>query len=432
MAQRPLPAGARRAITFALGLSALLSWTLSAQAIDRTAELSPWRISGYGTLSYSADDRGDLAAIRDISQRPVDYQKTGPSWRLDSRLGVQLTYRFTPQVEGVIQAVARDQLSNSIGNSIDLAYLDFQLNPGNTLRLGRIGYGPFLMSDHRNLGYAYPWVRPPREFYSWIPIYSFDGGELSHDIFHGDARWRLRAQFGRSGFDIPMGRENFDFKVDNLWSLSVSHQAGPWRFKTGISGFRSIVEAAPLAGLHTGLDQLAALAIPGISHEAATLRREISFKGARIRYYTLGAAYDDGRWIAQAELGYSDSSRTIAPSSRTAYMAIGRRFGDLTPYLLLSASRPDKSKLGAEHDWAVINQAGTQAVAYSVANSTRQDQETLSLGTRWDFDSRAALKLQWDHSRIHPQGYALWFRSPQTNARDSKVNLFTVSLDFVF
>lgn len=417
--------------------AALLLWSLSAAhqpalAEEAASTLSPWRLSGYGTVSYSGDDRSDLAAIRDFTQRPSQGQNTGATWRLDTRLGLQLAYRFAPEVEGVVQAVARDQINNSIGNSVDLAYLDFQLGANRAARLGRIGYAPFLMSDHRNLGYAYPWVRPPREFYSWIPIFSLDGGELSHDFFDGDSRWRLRAQFGRSGFDIPMGNETFAFKADRLWSLSLSQQTGPWRLQAGLSGFRSSAEAAPLAALYGGLEQLAALNLPGISAEAAQLRHETSFAGTRIRYYTLGAAYDDGSWLAQAELGYSETSTTIATASRSGYLAVGRRFGELMPYLVISASRPNKSPLAPASDWGTIGQAAFQSLAYSIVNSTRQDQETLSLGSRWDFDSRAALKLQWDHSHIHPQGYALWFRSPETNARTSTVNLYTVSLDFVF
>ncbi len=113
-------------------------------------------------------------------------------------------------------------------------------------------------------------------------------------------------------------------------------------------------------------------------------------------------------------------------------MALARRLGEFTPYAMLSLSRPDKSALAPINDWSGIGQAAFQQTAYFVTNSTRQDQETLSLGSRWDFHSQAALKLQWDHSRIHRQGYALWFRSLESNARSSSVNLFTVSLDFVF
>lgn len=425
-----MPDPARRRRLSALALAVLAAGV--AGAAENDSQLAPWRLSGYGTLSYSRDDRSDLAAIRDFTQRPANGQNTGATWRLDSRLGLQLAYRFAPQVEGVLQAVARDQINNSVGNSVDLAYLDFQLGANRAARLGRIGYAPFLMSDHRNLGYAYPWVRPPREFYSWIPIFSLDGGELSHDFFHDDGRWRLRAQFGRSGFDIPMGSDTFVFKADQLWSLALSHQRGPWRLQAGVSGFRSRDEASPLAALHDGLEQLAALNLPGISAEAAQLRRDTAFGGVRVRYYTLGAAYDDGSWLGQAELGYSKTSSAIATASRSGYLAVGRRFGDWLPYLLLSASRPDKSAPAPASDWATIGQAGFQTIAYSIANSTRQDQETLSLGSRWDFNSRAALKLQWDHSRIHPLGYALWFRSPETNSRASTVNLLTVSLDFVF
>ncbi len=412
---------------------ALLFGTGSAASAEQAeSDISPLRISGFGTLGYSWDDRKDLAAIRDFTQRPADGQNTGPSWRLDSRLGFQMAYRFSSRVEGVFQAVARDQITNKLSSAIDLAHVDFQLAPESSLRLGRIGYGPFLMSDHRNLGYAYPWVRPPREFYSWIPIFAFDGGELVQDFIFDDSRWRFRAQLGRSSFDIPMGNDTFDFKADQLWSLSLSHQVGAWQLKAGLSGFHSTKEASPLNQLHSGLEQIATLNIAGISNEAACLRQETSFKDVRIRYYTLGAAYDDGRWLLQGELGYSTTTNAIAPSSRTGYLALGRRLGDFTPFAMISASRPDKSALSPTNNWSAIGQADFQNTVYRVANSTRQDQETLSLGTRWDFNSRAALKMQWDHSRIHPQGYSLWFRSPESNLRTTDVNLFSVNLDFVF
>lgn len=425
------PSPARRRLA-ALLLGALAVTTQPALAEDAAPALEAWRISGFGTLGYSWDDRSDLAAIRDFTQRPQHGQNTGATWRLDSRLGLQFAYRFSPRVEGVVQAVVRDQVTDNFENSLDLAYLDFQLGADRAARLGRIGYALFLMSDHRNLGYAYPWVRPPREFYSWLPLFSLDGGELSQDFFDGDGRWRLRAQYGRSGFDIPMGEQTFALRADQLWSLSLSRQAGPWRLQAGLSGFRSADEAVPLSALHSGLDQLAGLKLPGVSAEAAQLRHDTSLGDVRIRYYTLGAAYDDGTWLGQAELGYSQTTTAITTASRNGYLAIGRRVGEFTPYLMFSASRPDKAAATPSSDWGAIGQREFQNLAYYVANSTRQDQETLSLGSRWDFDSRAALKLQWDHSRIHPLGYALWFRSLETNYRASTVNLFTVSLDFVF
>ena len=87
------------------------------------------RLSGFGTLGYAQDDRHDMAALRDISQKPKDGFETGPSWLLDSRLGVQLEYRISPSAELVGQAVLRDRVEPDFNNSIELAYLGLKPHP---------------------------------------------------------------------------------------------------------------------------------------------------------------------------------------------------------------------------------------------------------------------------------------------------------------
>jgi hypothetical protein len=421
-----------RLLAVATCLWVLLAGTAQSRAEDGGSEYSPLRFAGYGTLSRGWDDRGDLAAIRDFTQRPADGPATGPSWRMDSRLGMQLAYRFSPGMEGVIQALFRDQVAHDFSSAIELAYLEYQAHTDYKLRLGRIGYDTFLMSDHRNLGFAYPWVRPPRELYSWLPLFHLNGADLTYSTRQEDAHWRIRAQVGQSSYYIPMGNENFHFEIEPALSLTLQRESGPWRMKAGLSRLRSVKEATPLAQLHAGLEALAGAALPGISAEAAHLRQETSFRGTNIDYLTLGAAYDDGTWLGQAEVLKSRTSTVIETASLTGYAALGRRFGHFTPYAILSASRPDKNALKPAGDWGAIGQAGFQNVAYHTVNSTRQDQKTLSLGVRWDMDQRTALKLQLDHARIQPQGYVLWFRELATNPRASRVNLLTMSLDFIF
>ena len=233
---------------------------------------------------------------------------------------------------------------------------------------------------------------------------------------------------------MPIGQEDFEFQTDYLWSLSLGHEAGPWRLKAGWSAFRIAQEAAPLAALHSGLDAVAAAGLAGVSAEAAMLRRETAFADARIDYLTLGAAFDDGRWFAQAELGRSSSTATIAPQVDAGYLAIGRRFGTLSPFVMASASYPRRAIGQPQNNW---NPAGPTANAlrdgaYSAFNGTRVDQHTLTTGLRWDFHAQAAAKLQWDRVHVEPEGYALWFRSLDTNPRASRINLLTLSVDFVF
>jgi hypothetical protein len=396
------------------------------------------RLSGFGTLGYARDDRADLTPTRDISQLPkVDYE--AGSWKLDSRLGVQLEYGVSPAVDLVGQVVLRDHFKADLNSSTELAYAAIRPGGQFDLRVGRVNYDAFLMSDHRNVGYAYAWVRPPTEFYGWIPIFSVNGMDAAYhfraaDIFADDARWRIKAQAGSSTFSIPVaaGREGgYEFTTRNLASLSLTRQAAFWRVKAAHSRFTIGSEVPVFAPLHQGLDGVAAASIPGVSAEAADLRRHLSFDGARISYTTLGAAYDDGVWVAQGELGYTTASSAAVPHGRMAYVSGGRRFGDWMPFALLSTSRPGNGVRGPANDWGALN-AVLRDPALNIVNTTRIEQDTLSAGARWDFHHQAALKLQWDRSSIPFYGYGLWNRYQGNPNPSRRVDLYSVTLDFVF
>lgn len=399
-----------------------------------------FRLSGYGTIGYATDDRNNIAPIRDLTQRPHDGLATGATWKMDTRIGVQAEVRVSPEVELVSQFVLRDQASASVGRSFESAYVAWRPRAELDLRLGRLGYDAFLMSDTRNLGYAYAWVRPPTEFYGWIPIFSVNGVDAAYAGTHGDLHWRVKAQAGSSAVKVPMGSGGvgggiFDFKTNDLLSFTVSASSGPWRVKVGDSRFGIANESAPMSPLHAGLDRLAAGvagSFPAIAAEAADLRANLSMAGARVRYSTLGFGYDDGRWLAQAEFGHSTATRQVIPQSNSFYFRLGRRFGDWTPYFGGSTVRPGKEARAARSDWSVLGLASGQNQALFVVNSSRMDQRTISAGVRWDFHDQAALKLQWDRTRVEPAGYGLWYRPQAVDGVRSRINLLTVTLDFVF
>ncbi len=388
------------------------------------------RIGGFGTLGYAYDRRDNIAPARDIAQQPRDGFATRPGWRTDSRLGLQLEYRLTPGIDLVGQFVARDHFDADFDSVTELAYAAFRPHPQLDLRVGRINYDAFLMSDHRNVGYAYPWVRPPAEFYGWIPIFSVNGADLAFNADAGDARWRVKLQAGSARLAIPIG-EGYDFRAERLLGLSLTHETARWRLKAAYSRFTAGREVPALAPLHRGLEAVAGAGLPGVSAEAAELRRELAFENARITYATLGAAYDDGTWLAQAEIGRTTASADVVPHGRMAYASIGRRFGDWTPYLLVGTSRPGNDRRRAANDWGAFNAALREPALFTV-NTTRIAQDTASLGVRWDFHRQAALKLQWDHTRIKPSGYGLWWRDPAINERHTRVNLVSATVDFAF
>ncbi len=420
-------------------LFSLLTLAGSAAASDEPDASDALRLSGFGTLGYSVDDNDQAASIRDITQRPRHLAYTDESWRLDSRLGLQVDYRFTPSVRGAVQWVLRDQIADGLDDATEQAFLDWTPSSALDLRVGRIGLDGFMMSDHRNLGYAYDWVRPPQEFYGMLPIFYVDGADITYNWPVDDGRWRFRLQQGNNAFTLPFGDNSFRLKTRITLAASVVREFGPWRMKAAINRFDFNEDVPAFASIYAGLDQIAGLGLPGVSDEAAAVRRDLSYNNAHMLNINLGASYDDGVWTHQAELGYSDANHSlINPGELFAYLKVGRRFGNYTPFFMVRASHPLNDVKVARQDWSAATGLPTlntnlRDLAFHIANASRIEQESLAIGVRWDIHDNAALKLQWDHSRAHERGHNLWFADGAEGLRsDFSVNQWSINLDFVF
>ncbi len=392
-------------------------------------------VSGFGTLGYQADNRSDVATIRDLSQRPKDGYATGPTWRLDSRLGVQIESRPDPRVDLVVQGLAYDHYKANLNNTITLAYAALRPTVNWNIRLGRLGYDAFLMADYRNVGYAYPWVRPPTEFYGWIPIFSVDGADAAYHFSGSDGIWSLKAQGGKSQVWMPINGGiggGYHFKTDNLATLSASWQSASWRVKGAYSRFTSASDIPLLAPLQAGLAQVASANLPATSAQAADLLQHVSLEGARISYTTLGATYDDNTWLIQAEMGHTTATADIVPQGNMGYASLGRHFGAWMPFFTFSTYRPKSALNDTAYDLGATLNQGLRDPSVYMANSTRIDQHTLSVGVRWDFTPRAAFKVQLDTMRSHAPGCGLRSISPTLRTQDIHLNQLTATVDFIF
>lgn len=424
-----------RIIYSSISLFILISGGFIDPVPARGADIPVFRFSGYGTLGYTADDRSDLVPIRDFSQEPEDKYKTdSTTWRLDSRIGLQGLYRISSKWEALVQGVLRDQVEQNLNNILELGYIRFKAACEWEFRIGRFGYDVFLMSDTRNIGYANLWVRPPTEFYGWVPIYSVDGIDSLIQWDTDRAEWQFKFQLGRSKTDLPIGDDTYHLETDGLFSVTLSRHDGPFSLKAGYSQFSLQNRVQPFKQLHQGLTSVASATqhtFPDISAEALYLRQHIAFKDNTIRYLTLGAGYDNGRWVAQAEVSHTTSDTHIMPHGNMGYLSLGRRLGDWTPYILFSFFRPQNDIYQKKSDWSIIGPEPFHKQALYLINSIRTDQETYSAGVRWDFHNQAAFKIQWDHCRIKPY-YGLWYRSIDTACHTSHINLLTFCLEFIF
>ena len=205
------------------------------------------------------------------------------------------------------------------------------------------------------------------------------------------------------------------------------------------SGFRS--SWSPNATVDAGLAALRTLAgsgIPVVSGQARDLLAQSSPDDLRVHYLSLGLLYERGPWQIHAEI-----SRTTdvidAASSKSMYVSVGRRFGDLTLFTMAGRILPAKPAL-VSPAWGpaltplvgpvLAGQAQLLAdAAVGALNIARTDQRSLSVGTRWDVTPRTAFKLQFDRFFVGSTGAGLWNGN---NGSSGQANVVTATLDFIF
>jgi len=147
--------------------------------------------------------------------------------------------------------------------------------------------------------------------------------------------------------------------------------------------------------------------------------------------------YDPGRWFAMSEWGTTDSQSVLG--KRTAWYASGGyRIGKFTPYVTYARTKSDSNTSdpgltlsGLPPPLAGLA-AGLNAGLNASLGSLVPVQKTISVGGRWDVAKNAALKLQFDQTRLGAGSPGTLINTQPGFQPGGRVNVFSATIDFVF
>ena len=386
-----------------------------------------WSIKGFGTFSIAGTDTGDLGFHRSSTEAKVLTDSWGVT--TDSRLGLQVDVDINRSFHATVQWVARDHIGNFFEQNLDWAFLRWNINDTTNIRIGRLGADLFLLSDYRNVGYAYPWMRPPHEFYVGLAVYHFDGFDFNHQIYFDDDVLSLKFFAGYSFNQISSHPTGGVVDLGSpLVGGSIKFESGNWTTRAGYSYLRLISEVPNGQLLDAINNPLVNLGIPGINE----LSPYLSLKDTNVHYYSLGAAYDDGTWLAQAELSYIDTETTYFPDALSAYLSVGRRFSSVTLYTLFGISHSFQKEIYVPSPVFPSPQLEQlRQVVNRAVNKNGIDEKSISLGARWDVYPNIALKTQWSHYWLGANGTQFWLDS-SSKEKAVQVNVMSFGIDFIF
>ena len=177
-----------------------------------------FRFSGFATLGLTKGGDEDLGFHRDLDQEGL----YDGDWSVsaDSLLGVQMDVVVNDQFGGAVQ----------MENSVEWAFLRYRFNPDWTVRAGRIGFDLFLLSDYRNVGFAYLWTRPPVEFYAPLTFTSFDGADLTWSTYAAGGMFRAKISAGNTDSTLNILDNQVNFEVHDIMTAAFS-----WQIQSEIS-----------------------------------------------------------------------------------------------------------------------------------------------------------------------------------------------------
>jgi predicted porin len=156
----------------------------------------------------------------------------------------------------------------------------------------------------------------------------------------------------------------------------------------------------------------------------------------RLEVMAVGARYDPGDWFVMGELAQTDS-RTFFGDARGWYLTGGYRLGTVTPYVTLARVRVVSStsdaglSLGGLPPPVAAQAAALNAALNGLLESIAR-QKSVALGARWDFARNAALKVQYDWIDLDDGSSGVLVNTQPGFEPGGRVDVFSVSLDFVF
>jgi hypothetical protein len=393
----------------------------AAYAVAESPAVPVFSISGFGTFGmvHSSEHRADFTSTA-FKPNGAGYSHDW-SADVDSLIAAQLTADFTQNISAVAQVISEQNYDKTYRPHVEWANIKYDFTPDLSVRVGRTVLPSFLFSGTRKVGYTYPWVRPPLELYSQVPLTNNDGLDANYRQQFGELTNNAQIIYGSKDAKLPVG---VTIQSKHTWGISDTVDLGAFTAHISYQKFYVNVE---------------------LVNEIADAFRQFGPQGAAIadRYKTdyrpssftsLGASYDPGNWFVMSEGSWFSGPDAIA--DKTAwYISGGFRFDSFTPFIAYSQARAGKtSDPGLDVTTVPSSLVGLATSLNSVLNAllrSKTVENTISIGGRWDFMKNTDCKLQFDHSDIG-SGSTVFTNIQPGFKRGGTANVVSASIDFVF
>lgn len=402
-------------------------------------------LSGFGTLGVSKTTSDEVYFA--YPGQGGGATKTA-SFNPDSKIAVQGTYKFTPTLSATGQVMTKFDAEGQYEPKLEWAFAKWQAAPSLSFRAGRMG-GPFFMiSDFRDVGFANTPVRPNLDVYGQVPVSSFEGLDatyqtnlgsmtLTSTLWTGEAKNKYASALHSLGRNNPV--EASEVVLSNIVGLNLQGEFDnglSWRFGY-LRGKNTIKSptALKVIGYVEGSTGTEAEKLDAIGN-LDTDKAQASFTG-------FGITYDQDDIVLSAEYGRRGmENKGYIPATQAWYTLGGYRFGSVLPYVSVSRLLITNPNAAPIENLGLLVKIGSTALF----NTQKLNQDTKSVGVRWDARNGLAVKAQYDYVSIPKNSNGQFLVDDAATAalnkivsnkssfldKSKNISVLTLSVDFVF
>jgi hypothetical protein len=417
-------------------------------AAQAQAENIPVTLNGFASAGFiSGDLDHDFYSGTDVISK-------SSTFGADNTLGLQINASMNEQITLTGQLLAKGTI-DSYGLESHWAFIDYHPSNHLSLRVGRLVLPIMMSSEYIDVGYAYPWIRPPMEVYSGIPMTSYSGVDMLYTLEFDSFNLVLQPYIGSVPPSDGIGYQ-IDVESGVGFNTTLQFDAGSVRAHTmkvkNIAGtgdsFTFNMDANIVA---MGAD----LEYNNVVFLSEYMLKKFEFTGipgyseveGNAWYVTLG--YRMGKFLPHITYATADMDTNQAPALQVMMADLLAQNPALAAYLQsdpammqafmsdpatalqsLDTSNPAVQQLIASID---PNALAMLASAPDLANMLLPPaplfykQDSVAIGVRYDILPKTALKLEYQEIKPKEESWGLFTSDP-----GDKVRLASFVIDVTF
>ncbi|MAR92089.1 MAG: hypothetical protein CML06_14580 [Pseudomonadales bacterium] len=308
-----------------------------------------------------------------------------------------------------------------------MLFLTHEATPNLQWRLGRMQSSHYLFSSTIDVGYAYPWARPPVDAYSYLlgPLKNLDGADLlyTHDLTP-ELELDIQLLAGYAEGELL----DVEVKAEPSYGTTLTLRATDWQLRYSFHLDKTSIQSDDLdtaVELYSNLGQT----VDPIFGEIGEF---FISTDSDYQYHALGAQWEGYPWglIAEKYLVRPPREEGFANRSEGWYVSALYHYGAFTPYVSYGAYKNVTNKelipllnQALENPnfsaFAPLLQLNKQLIEQFEAR-----EQSLTLGLRYDFHTQACLKAEVQYFNF--QGGTTGQAYPEGDSRPGSATMFTV------